>query len=90
MVPDKQINMSDGNFVWYIYKYTSFNFFVNPICSTGSDFGADGRLHDMWEVEPKAFLREKSNCVAKQYSDNFRKILPFYQTHVPIQVTVST
>ncbi|CAL8111482.1 unnamed protein product [Orchesella dallaii] len=59
---------------------------LHALDSSGSDFDADGRLHDLWDEEPKAFLKEKSNCVAKLYSDNFRKVLPFYQTHVPIQV----
>ena len=52
----------------------------------GSDFDADGKLQE-WVSDSRGFLREKSMCVAKQYSDSFRKLIPFYQTHVPIQVS---
>jgi len=57
------------------------------IISSGSDFDADGKLIDWLEGESRGFLKEKSTCVAKQYSEHFRKIMPFHQTSVFFQVS---
>ncbi|CAG7732079.1 unnamed protein product [Allacma fusca] len=58
---------------------------LHALDGSGSDFDADGKLQE-WVSDSRGFLREKSSCVAKQYSENFHKLIPFYQTHVPIQV----
>ncbi|OXA60339.1 Phosphate-regulating neutral endopeptidase [Folsomia candida] len=56
---------------------------LHSLDSSGSDFDADGKLnHNGIHTEQRGFLKEKSSCVAKQYFDMFRKIIPFHHSKV--------
>ena len=56
---------------------------LHALDSSGSGFDSDGKLnYGAYNQQQRGFLKEKSACVAKQYFDKFRQIIPFHQSQV--------